>query len=64
MDGATYQIHFDERDSLRNTLAVSLALHFSFIIVAVGYTVIGPRMGATWGTNLGGAGTAVQIGAA
>ena len=62
MNGATYQIHFDERESLRKTLLVSLALHAS-LLRCFGYTVIGPRMGGIWGTNLGGGGTAVQIGA-
>jgi len=63
MNGATYQIHFDERESLRNTLAISLALHASMVIAAMAYTVLGHRMGGLWGTSLGGGGTAVQIGA-
>lgn len=63
MNGATYQIHFDERESLRRMLAVSLGLHASLILAAVGYTIIGPRMGGIWGTSLGGGGTAVQVGA-
>ena len=62
MNGITYQIHFDERESLRNTLAVSLGLHMLLLVVAVGYTVIGPRMGGRWGNSWGSEGSAVRVG--
>ena len=63
MDGITYQIHFDQRESLRQTLLISLALHALLFIVAAGYTVIGSRMGGRWGNNWGGNGSAVRVGA-
>ena len=63
MNGITYQIHFDERESLRSTLALSIGLHGLLFIVAIGYTVIGPRMGGRWGNTWGGSGNAVRVGA-
>jgi TonB family protein len=63
MNGATYQIHFDERESLRKTLLLSLGLHAAVIILIVGYNIAGAHMRGVWGTALGGGGTAVQIGA-
>ena len=63
MNGATYQIHFDERESLRKTLMLSLGLHALLVVVVVGYNLVGAHMRGTWGTSLGGGGTAVQIGA-
>jgi TonB family protein len=63
MNGATYQIHFDERESLRKTMMLSLGLHALLVLTVVGYNVVGARMRGVWGTSLGGGGTAVQIGA-
>ena len=62
MNGITYQIHFDQRESLRSTLVLSLGLHFLLLVAAAGYTVIGPRMGGRWGSSLGGGGSAVRVG--
>jgi TonB family protein len=62
MNGITYQIHFDERESLRNTLVVSLALHGLLLLTAIGYTIVGPRMGGRWGNSWGGEGSAVRVG--
>lgn len=57
-----FPIYFDQRESLRHTLLISLVLHALLFIVAVGYTVIGPRMGGRWGNVWGGAGSAVRVG--
>jgi len=63
MNGITYQIHFDERESLRAPLVVSLGLHGLLFIVALAYTFFGPRMGGRWGNSWGGSGSAVRVGA-
>jgi TonB family protein len=63
MNGATYQIHFDERESLRRTLGLSLGLHFGLILLVVGYNIAGARIRGVWGSDLGGGGDSVQIGA-
>jgi len=63
MNGATYQIHFDERESIRKTLVLSLGMHAFLLVATVGYNVVGARMGGVWGTALGGGGRAVQVNA-
>src|SRR3990172_3288963 len=63
MNGATYQIHFDERESIRKTLVVSLGLHALLVVATVSYNLVGARMRGVWGTALGGGGAAVQVNA-
>jgi len=63
MNDITYQIHFDQQESLRQTLLLSLGLHALLMIVVVGYTLIGPRMGGRWGSSWGAGGAAVRVGA-
>ncbi len=62
MQATAFPIYFDQRESLRKTLLLSIALHALLFIGASGYTVIGPRFGGRWGSSWG-AGGAVRVGA-
>jgi protein TonB len=63
MNGATYEIHFDERESLRKTLLLSLGLHVGLIVIVIGYNLAGAHIRGVWGSDFGGNGDAVRIGA-
>lgn len=62
MNGTTYQIHFDQRESLRSTLVLSLGLHTLLAVTVAGFTVMGPQMRGPWGSSWGGGGSAVRVG--
>lgn len=62
MDSATALLSYDRSENLRGTLLLSILLHGLLFLSAVGYAVIGPRMGKSWGQEWGGAG-AVRVGA-
>lgn len=50
----------DRRESLRGTVAASLALHLSLFAAILGYSRLGPRLGTPWGMS-GAPGDAVQV---
>jgi protein TonB len=62
MGSATFPMYFDQRESLRGTVLVSLVLHGSLFLFALGYAVLGPRLGGKWG-NSWGAGGATRVSA-
>ena len=62
MSTTTLPIYFDQRESLRGTLLLSLVLHGALFLFALAYTIVGPRFGGGWGKNWG-AGGAVRVNA-
>jgi protein TonB len=62
MGAASFPVVPDRRESLRGTLLVSLLLHGSLFLGAVGYTMFGQRFGSGWGRNWG-AGGATRVNA-
>jgi len=62
MSTATFPIYFDRRETLRGTVLLSLVLHGTLFLLALGYTVLGPRMGGKWGSSWG-AGGATRVSA-
>ena len=53
---------YDNRESIRGTLVVSIALHCSLVLVAFIYTIVAPLFGGGWGRGWG-AGKSVRLGA-
>ena len=62
MGTATFPIYFDGRDRLRGSFLLSLVLHGALFLFALGYTILGPRLGGKWG-NSWGAGGATRVSA-
>jgi protein TonB len=63
MSTATLPISFDQRESLRGSLLLSVVLHGGLFLVALVYTIVGPRFGGgQWG-NSWGPGGAVRVNA-
>jgi len=60
MGTATFPIYFDGRDRLRGAFLLSLVLHGALFLFALGYTILGPRLGGKWG-NSWGAGGATRV---
>ncbi|MFB3924220.1 MAG: energy transducer TonB [Terriglobia bacterium] len=62
MSTGTYPLYFDSRENLRGSVLLSLVLHGGLFLIALAYTVIGPRLGGKWG-NSWGAGGATRVSA-
>lgn len=62
MDGTTFPLGRDPRESMRGMVALSLLLHGLLLVSAFAYTVLEPRLRGGWGRNWG-SGGAVKVNA-